>query len=166
MAERTSSESSSRTMTGDRDNNNSRGTNSAAGKQGERPESHSLELHEEQVAEQYRQERAPKDILPNSEQVRPATEEPPLETGNATLGQKANTLPPKEICSVYEPMYGPWTVHSFLIFGSFWGVLTRLGFQWIGGFASTEVFPLFWAQIVGCFVMGFCVRKKNEIERV
>lgn len=134
------------------------------GQQEQKP--HDLEKNDAAVHEIRRQERAPKDILPNSEEQRPATEEPPLETGNGTLGQKANTLPPKQIDSVYTPMYGMWTVHSFLLFGSFWGILTRLGFQWIGGFASGEVFPLIWAQIVGCFVMGFCIRKKNEIERV
>ncbi|GAA6022353.1 hypothetical protein JCM8202_000871 [Rhodotorula sphaerocarpa] len=134
------------------------------GQQEQKP--HDLEKNDAAVHEARRQERAPKDILPNSEEQRPATEEPPLETGNGTLGQKANTLPPKQIDSVYTPMYGMWTVHSFLLFGSFWGILTRLGFQWIGGFASGEVFPLIWAQIVGCFIMGFCIRKKNEIERV
>lgn len=127
---------------------------------------HDLEAADTEAEQQREKERGRKDIVPNSEGLRPATEEPPLQTGHANLKQDANKLPPKEIDSVYKPLYGQWTVHSFLLFGSLWGILTRLGMQWIGGFASSQVFAIIWAQMVGCLVMGFSVRKKNEIERV
>lgn len=127
---------------------------------------HDLEASDAEAERQRERERGPKDVVPNSEGARPATEEPPLQTGHANLKQDANKLPPTEIDSVYKPQYGQWTVHSFLLFGSLWGILTRLGMQWIGGFASSQVFAIIWAQLVGCFVMGFSIRKKNEIERV
>ncbi|GAA5864794.1 hypothetical protein JCM3774_004230 [Rhodotorula dairenensis] len=132
----------------------------------DRDRDHDLEASDAQAERQRECERGRKDVVPNSEGVRPATEEPPLQTGHANLKQDANKLPPKEIDSVYKPQYGQWTVHSFLLFGSLWGILTRLGMQWIGGFASSQVFAIIWAQLVGCFVMGFSIRKKNEIERV
>lgn len=133
---------------------------------GEETREHDLEAADTEAERQREKESGRKDIVPNSEGLRPATEEPPLQTGHANLKQDANKLPPKEIDSVYKPLYGQWTVHSFLLFGSLWGILTRLGMQWIGGFASSQVFAIVWAQMVGCFVMGFSVRKKNEIERV
>lgn len=133
---------------------------------GEESREHDLEAADTEAEQKREKERGRKDIVPNSEGLRPATEEPPLQTGHANLKQDANKLPPKEIDSVYKPLYGQWTVHSFLLFGSLWGILTRLGMQWIGGFASSQVFAIVWAQMVGCFVMGFSVRKKNEIERV
>ncbi|GAA5977709.1 hypothetical protein JCM10908_005066 [Rhodotorula pacifica] len=162
------STSSSRTMTAESDGQSRPNRDRLASKQQDKkqPREHDLEASDTEAERQRERERGPKDIVPNSEGVRPATEEPPLQTGHANLKQDANKLPPTEIDSMYKPLYGQWTVHSFLLFGSFWGILTRLGMQWIGGFASSQVFALIWAQMVGCFVMGFSVRKKNEIERV
>ncbi|KAM0746163.1 hypothetical protein T439DRAFT_329906 [Meredithblackwellia eburnea MCA 4105] len=54
---------------------------------------------------------------------------------------------------------------SLLCFATFWGVLSRLGLEWIGKFAETQVFPLIWPQIVGCMVMGLVVDRKTGIEK-
>lgn len=97
---------------------------------------------------------------------RPATEEPPLQTGSASLPQRPPKAPAPEFPSMFTPSHTQLTVYSLVVFGTLWGVLARLGLQWIGGFASTAVFSLVWAQMVGCAVMGFCVTKKNAIERV
>ena len=165
--------SSSRTMTASSAASDDQPALHSRNKQGrqdnnddEESREHDLEAADTEAEPQREKERGRKDIVPNSEGLRPATEEPPLQTGHANLKQDANKLPPKEIDSVYKPLYGQWTVHSFLLFGSLWGILTRLGMQWIGGFASSQVFAIVWAQMVGCFVMGFSIRKKNEIERV
>lgn len=53
---------------------------------------------------------------------------------------------------------------SLLIFATIWGVLTRLGLTWIGGFSSSVVFPLIWAQMVGCFVMGANTERRTDVE--
>ncbi|KAK4050319.1 hypothetical protein OIO90_005112 [Microbotryomycetes sp. JL221] len=55
---------------------------------------------------------------------------------------------------------------SLLTFATIWGVLARLGLEWIGSFARDQVFELVWAQIVGCFIMGFVVANKTHIERI
>mgnify|MGYP001561235078 CR=1 FL=1 len=57
------------------------------------------------------------------------------------------------------------TTYSMLAFATLWGVLARLGLEWIGKFADREVFFLIWPQIVGCLVMGFAVDRKKGIER-
>ncbi|KAK4050954.1 hypothetical protein OIV83_003083 [Microbotryomycetes sp. JL201] len=55
---------------------------------------------------------------------------------------------------------------SLLVFATIWGVLARLGLEWIGSFGQSEVFPLVWAQIIGCLIMGLVVEKKKGIERM
>lgn len=55
---------------------------------------------------------------------------------------------------------------SLLIFATIWGVLARLGLEWIGGFAEEQVFSLIWAQIVGCLLMGLVVERKNGLEKL
>ncbi|GAA5847936.1 hypothetical protein JCM9279_003499 [Rhodotorula babjevae] len=109
--------------------------------------------------------KGPRDLATPTE-PRPATEEPPLETGSASLPQQPKKAPAPEFPSMYTPTHTQLTVYSLVVFGTIWGVLARLGLQWIGGFASSAVFSLVWAQMVGCAVMGFCVTKKNAIERV
>lgn len=62
------------------------------------------------------------------------------------------------------PMYPLLSTYSLLIFATIWGVLGRLGLEWIGGFAERQVFAVIWAQIVGCIVMGFITERKNGFE--
>ncbi|KAH8926015.1 hypothetical protein BT69DRAFT_1215851 [Atractiella rhizophila] len=54
---------------------------------------------------------------------------------------------------------------SLLSFFSIWGVLARLGLVAIFTFDGASVFPLLWAQVVGCFVMGILSARKTELMR-
>ncbi|BGP50050.1 hypothetical protein JCM10450v2_005958 [Rhodotorula kratochvilovae] len=110
-------------------------------------------------------EKGPRDLATPTE-PRPATEEPPLETGSASLPPKPRLQPAQEIQSVYRTTHPKLSVFSLLITATIWGVLARLGLEWVGGFAARAVFSLVWAQMVGCFVMGFVTTKKNAIERI
>jgi fluoride ion exporter CrcB/FEX len=55
---------------------------------------------------------------------------------------------------------------SLIAFFTFWGVLGRLGLTAIGTYSGQSVFPVIWAQTVGCLVMGLCLGAKPEIEAV
>ena len=57
------------------------------------------------------------------------------------------------------------STYSLLAFATLWGVLARLGLEWLGKFADGEVFYLIWPQLVGCLVMGFVVERKKGIEK-
>ncbi|BGP26266.1 chromosome condensation protein, CrcB [Rhodotorula toruloides] len=110
-------------------------------------------------------EKRSRDIT-SSREPRPATEEPPLETGTASLPPRPKQIPSNEFPAYFRPSRPQVSVHSLLIFGAIWGVLARLGTMWIGKFSSSTVFPLVWAQMTGCLVMGFAIRKKDDIEAV
>ena len=55
-------------------------------------------------------------------------------------------------------------VHGLLIFFSIWGVLCRLGLIALFTYNGTPVFPLLWAQVVGCALMGWFVAARKGIE--
>ncbi|BGP18236.1 hypothetical protein JCM10213_007865 [Rhodosporidiobolus nylandii] len=97
---------------------------------------------------------------------RPETEEPPLETGQPYVSPSEPGEKPQEVIALFEPWYPKPTAYSLLILGTIWGVLARLGLQWIGGFSSREVFALVWAQMVGCAAMGLVIERKRGIERI
>ncbi|GAA5913836.1 FluC/FEX family fluoride channel [Sporobolomyces salmoneus] len=65
-----------------------------------------------------------------------------------------------------QPTFPLPSTYSLLIFATIWGVLARLGLEWIGGFAERQVFAVIWAQIVGCVVMGFVTERKKSIESI
>ncbi|GAA5940451.1 FluC/FEX family fluoride channel [Sporobolomyces koalae] len=65
-----------------------------------------------------------------------------------------------------QPTYPALSIYSMMMFATIWGVLARLGLEWIGGFAEREVFAVIWAQIVGCIVMGFVVERSKQIEEI
>ncbi|GAA5888729.1 hypothetical protein JCM5296_000085 [Sporobolomyces johnsonii] len=96
-------------------------------------------------------------------------DEPPLEAGSP-----ARTAPPrsprpssiKKPSSAFTPAYGLPETWSLLVFATIWGVLGRLGLEWIGGFAEREVFAVIWAQMVGCFIMGWVTERKKGLERI
>jgi fluoride ion exporter CrcB/FEX len=76
---------------------------------------------------------------------------------------------------VHEPRPGEPTKqrHARLLatlasiaFFSIWGVLGRLGLVALTTYDDLSVFPVVWAQAVGCFVMGLCIGSKPEIESV
>lgn len=56
------------------------------------------------------------------------------------------------------------SVVSLLIFASIWGVLLRLGLTALATYNGLTVFPLLLPQTVGCFMMGFLVGIKDEVE--
>lgn len=58
------------------------------------------------------------------------------------------------------------STYSLLIFITIWGVLARLGLEWIGEFGENTVFMLIWPQMVGCLIMGFVVDRKKGIEKL
>ncbi|GAA6050628.1 hypothetical protein JCM3770_001496 [Rhodotorula araucariae] len=121
--------------------------------------------HERDHGDDERCEKGPRDIATPTE-PRPATEEPPLETGSASLPSKPRLQRSQDIPSAYRTTHPAVSVASLLVFATIWGVLARLGLEWVGGFATRAVFSLVWAQMVGCFVMGFVTTKKNDIERI
>ena len=49
---------------------------------------------------------------------------------------------------------------------SFLGLLARLGLIAINTFNGREIFPILWAQIVGCAVMGLVTSRKTQIEEL
>lgn len=49
---------------------------------------------------------------------------------------------------------------------SFWGTLIRLGLSALGTYEGQSVFPLIWAQIMGCFLMGMFTVRKRCIEEM
>ncbi|SCV73777.1 BQ2448_6207 [Microbotryum intermedium] len=57
-----------------------------------------------------------------------------------------------------------FATYALLVFATIWGVLARLGLLWIGRAAQTQVFPLIWAQMAGCLVMGVVVSRKSDLE--
>ncbi|GAA5969032.1 hypothetical protein JCM3765_005272 [Sporobolomyces pararoseus] len=65
-----------------------------------------------------------------------------------------------------QPAYPLLSTYSLLIFATIWGVLARLGLEWIGTFAEGQVFSVIWAQIVGCIVMGLVTDRKEGIEAI
>ncbi|GAA5986841.1 hypothetical protein JCM5350_005259 [Sporobolomyces pararoseus] len=65
-----------------------------------------------------------------------------------------------------QPTYPLLSTYSLLILATIWGVLARLGLEWIGTFAEGQVFSVIWAQIVGCLVMGFVTDRKKGIEAI
>lgn len=55
---------------------------------------------------------------------------------------------------------------SMLGLFTFVGLLVRLGLVWLGTYQGQTVFPLLWAQVVGCALMGLFSSRRNEIEDV
>ncbi|GAA5999157.1 FluC/FEX family fluoride channel [Rhodotorula paludigena] len=94
-------------------------------------------------------------------------DEPPLETGASPFRAETAKVPPDTVTSAYAPTHPTLSTCSLLIFATIWGVLARLGLEWIGGFAAGRaVFALVWAQVVGSFVMGIVNERKASVERL
>ncbi|SGY26653.1 BQ5605_C018g08755 [Microbotryum silenes-dioicae] len=67
---------------------------------------------------------------------------------------------------VYHVVMFRLATYALLVFATIWGVLARLGLLLIGRAAQSQVFPLIWAQMAGCLVMGVAVSRKSEVEHV
>ena len=72
-------------------------------------------------------------------------------------------IPPVSITSP-ESLLHNFSTHSLLVFATIWGVLARLGLEYLGSFSEGNVFKLIWPQIVGCLIMGFVVERKGSFE--
>lgn len=55
-------------------------------------------------------------------------------------------------------------IPALIIPCSILGVMIRLGLKYIATFPGQQVFPLIWAQFVGCVLMGLFVSKRSWIE--
>lgn len=55
---------------------------------------------------------------------------------------------------------------SLLGIFSFFGTLIRLGLIAIGNYNGQSIFPLLWAQMVGCCLMGMFTARKRCIEEM
>lgn len=55
-------------------------------------------------------------------------------------------------------------IPALIIPCSILGVLIRLGLKYITTFPGQQVFPLIWAQFVGCVLMGLFVSTRSRIE--
>ena len=55
---------------------------------------------------------------------------------------------------------------SLLGIFSFFGTLIRLGLVAIGSYSGQSIFPLLWAQMVGCCLMGMFTVRKRCIEEM
>jgi len=72
--------------------------------------------------------------------------------------------PPSSISErqVTKP-WNPLSIHilALLVPASLLGVLTRLGLHWLASYDGSAIFPLAYAQGLGCFVMGFALQLKE-----
>lgn len=103
---------------------------------------------------------------PQAEQVDPELASPRNEThqDEEELFQSARPLvvSPKRIYGVVEYL----TSLSLIGILSFFGTLIRLGLVAIGTYNGQSVFPLLWAQMVGCCLMGMFTVRKRCIEEM
>ncbi|GAA5922710.1 hypothetical protein JCM1841_001113 [Sporobolomyces salmonicolor] len=101
--------------------------------------------------------------------ARADVDEPPLEAGSPartpSRSPRARSIE-KRPNSAFTSAYGLPETWSLLVFATIWGVLGRLGLEWIGGFAEREVFAVIWAQMVGCLIMGWVTERKKGLERI
>jgi hypothetical protein len=97
--------------------------------------------------------------------------------GDLRFGEKLDRQPSTAIIDIERP--GPTilfvstsrlrtllerlALFSLLSFASIWGVLTRLALVANGTFDGQSVFPLLWAQMFGCLIMGMAFARKEEI---
>lgn len=101
-----------------------------------------------------------------AEQVDPELASPRNETrqDEEELFQAARPLvvSPKRIYGTIEYL----TSLSLIGIFSFFGTLIRLGLIAIGTYNGQSIFPLLWAQMVGCCLMGMFTVRKRCIEEM
>ncbi|KAL0949493.1 hypothetical protein HGRIS_009547 [Hohenbuehelia grisea] len=94
-----------------------------------------------------------------------ATVTPLSQDGDGDVSERASIdrppsshegLPPSK---VYHPLAFP--VLALLIPGSIMGALARLGLQALATYEGQSIFPLAYAQSLGCLIMGFCLAIKE-----
>ncbi|KAL8279109.1 hypothetical protein RQP46_008567 [Phenoliferia psychrophenolica] len=105
-----------------------------------------------------------RDLTPSEERATSAALErsrshPPSRQPTSTSERR------RAVLSSWDESFLKASTYSLLAFATIWGVLARLGLEWLGKFAEGEVFHLIWPQVVGCLVMGFVVDRKKGIEK-
>lgn len=66
-----------------------------------------------------------------------------------------------------DKTYHPLSCHvlALLMPFSVFGVLARLGLSALANYSGQSIFPLIYAQAVGCLIMGFCLHLKEPLSR-
>lgn len=62
---------------------------------------------------------------------------------------------------LFHPLH--WEILALLMPAAVFGVLARLGLDALASYDGESIFPLAYAQGVGCLVMGFCLALKAPI---
>ncbi|KAG5638197.1 hypothetical protein H0H81_001294 [Sphagnurus paluster] len=96
----------------------------------------------------------------------PQTEDEPTQSEVQSL--ESIEQPPSEVSQHLERKpTGPFSIHvlALLIPFSIFGALARLGLDGLANYQGRAIFPLAYAQGVGCFVMGFVVGLKEPFGR-
>lgn len=79
-----------------------------------------------------------------------------------TQGSDPQLLTPSRLHGILLKLAALSTLGIF----SFFGVLVRLGLSAIGDYSGRSTFPLLWAQVVGCLIMGAVSERRELIEGV
>ncbi|KAJ9115609.1 hypothetical protein QFC20_000934 [Naganishia adeliensis] len=66
----------------------------------------------------------------------------------------------------HHPLLRQVATYAGLVPMAFFGVLIRLGFEALGDYDGKVVYPILWAQGVGCAVMGTSLSLKGEISNL
>ena len=72
--------------------------------------------------------------------------------------------PPSRVSNRAKPMvFHPLSIHvvALLVPASIFGTLTRLGLTALARYQGNSIFPLAYAQGLGCLIMGFAVGLKD-----
>jgi len=74
---------------------------------------------------------------------------------------------PEEVIEPPLQLFHPlnWEILALLMPASVFGVLARLGLGALASYAGESIFPLAYAQGVGCLIMGFCLALKGPISK-
>lgn len=105
------------------------------------------------------------EVVRSGQQLRESRDEETLDNTRTSLAESIDRPPgPDEGLSpakTYDPLSFP--VIALLMCASVFGVLARLGLSALMSYPGHSVFPLAYAQAVGCLVMGFALGMKEEI---
>ncbi|KAF9969957.1 hypothetical protein BGZ73_007481 [Actinomortierella ambigua] len=94
------------------------------------------------------------------------------ESGNRNISavlevEEGARLPPQEEKAekLRKAKSRTWLFMAMIIPNAILGVLIRLGIVYIQTFPGQPVFPLVWAQFIGCLIMGLLVSTRRRIDR-
>lgn len=84
-------------------------------------------------------------------------------SSSSSFSRPPRKLPPPPSSSP-PSLVSPHLLALFILFSVF-GTLARLGLTALFTYDGQGVFPLIWSQAVGCFLMGACSGRKQDLER-